>query len=191
MSKLKKSEHNGAKNGGGHYGKREEAKALSKKVRRQASKKEISHGLNDELMNQTCTFCKIISNKLSSSRVYEDKACIAFLDIHPINVGHVLIVPKKHVERISDLSSRAHHSLSSAIQTVVSKLQESSLKADGFNIFLSDGEVAGQEVPHIHYHIVPRMRGDKVETKFVAASNLDNSRKGLDEVANSIRGRNK
>lgn len=110
-------------------------------------------------MSNDCIFCKIINNEIPCSQVYEDNKTLAFLDIRPINKGHILVIPKKHFNTILDIPDN----LLKEIITVIKKISKSlkkSLKADGFNIMISSFPAAGQEVMHAHFHIIPRFAGD-------------------------------
>ena len=102
-----------------------------------------------------CLFCKIINGEIPSEKVYEDANHIAFLDINPRNPGHTLVVPKKHYETILEMSD----SEMSNIMLIVKKLAaavKNGLKADGISLGQSNGRSAGQVIPHVHFHVIPR-----------------------------------
>lgn len=106
-----------------------------------------------------CLFCKIITGEIPSSKVYEDEKCYAFLDLHPVNIGHTLLVPKAHSENLYTVADEdiAH------MATVLKKLSiaiKQAVKADGINIEMNNDPVAGQLIFHTHLHIVPRFEGD-------------------------------
>lgn len=108
-----------------------------------------------------CIFCKIAHGEIPSKKVYDDAHVIAFLDINPANPGHTLVVPKKHSE---DLTTIAEADLTKAIEVakkIAIKLREN-LHAEGVNIVQNNGRAAGQLVPHIHFHVIPRFQGDNV-----------------------------
>lgn len=107
-----------------------------------------------------CVFCKIISGEFPSSKIYEDEDIVAFMDIQPVNEGHILIVPKKHVELIADLDDEISAMMFVIAGRINKALRKSDLKLEGVNYFLADGEAAGQEVFHTHLHIFPRFIGD-------------------------------
>jgi histidine triad (HIT) family protein len=109
-----------------------------------------------------CVFCKIIGGEIPSFQLYEDDYALAFLDINPITRGHSLVMPKKHVEKISGLNSKAMSGFALAIQRVV-KGVELALNPPGLNVFVNQGEVAGQVIPHLHVHVVPRSKDDGLE----------------------------
>ncbi len=108
---------------------------------------------------ESCLFCKIISGEIPCTKVYEDDTVLAFLDIHPVNIGHTLIVPKAHHTNLYDTedSTLAH------MATIAKKLSttiKSALNADGINIEMNNDPVAGQIIFHTHLHIIPRFSGD-------------------------------
>lgn len=110
-------------------------------------------------MTEDCLFCKIISGEIPSYRVYEDKAVYAFLDIYPASEGHTLVAPKKHFNSFTDLGAEDIAALFEAAKKVTFAL-EKAFSASGMNIGVNNGEVAGQEVPHVHVHVIPRKKGD-------------------------------
>ena len=108
---------------------------------------------------ENCIFCKIVRGELPSYKVYEDDKTIAFLDIHPVNAGHTLVVPKAHSTNIFDITPDDW----AALAEVVRKLSiavEKALGADGVNIGMNNREHAGQVVGHSHMHIIPRFEAD-------------------------------
>ena len=107
-----------------------------------------------------CTFCRILNNELSSSRVYEDEHTVAFLDIHPIAQGHTLVVPRRHVESYTDLSSEEVAQLAQVGRLVAVHLKSAVEGCEGISFSVADGTSAGQVVPHAHLHVIPRRRGD-------------------------------
>ncbi|MBI5077186.1 HIT family protein [Candidatus Falkowbacteria bacterium] len=106
-----------------------------------------------------CLFCKIVNNEIPSQKIFENEKILAFLDINPINPGHVLIVPKKHCNGLLDAGEE---NLNALIQPVpiIAKAIMSALDYEGFNLGVNNGSAAGQIVPHLHFHIMPRRAGD-------------------------------
>lgn len=135
-----------------------------------------------------CIFCKIIDGTFENSNIYEDDLLIAFMDIQPVNKGHILIVPKKHAELISGIDDDTTAKMFVLAKKINKALRKSDIKPEGINYFLADGEAAGQEVPHAHLHIFPRFKDDGFGLKF-----NENYRKvlpkrsELDEIAEKIR----
>jgi len=106
-----------------------------------------------------CIFCKIIKGEIPSSKVYEDDKFLAFLDIMPLNKGHTLIIPKEHYETILDIPQDDLTEMVKIIQKITKALSLA-IAPDGYNIFSNNKKAAGQEVPHLHFHIAPRFLKD-------------------------------
>lgn len=106
-----------------------------------------------------CIFCKIIDGQIPSHKVYEDDHVYAFLDINPLSTGHVVIIPKVHVEVLMDLPDKEVNELFLAVKKISGHL-EKILKPAGFNIGINMRKYAGQAVDHLHVHILPRFEGD-------------------------------
>jgi histidine triad (HIT) family protein len=104
-----------------------------------------------------CIFCKIVNKEIPAKIIYEDKHAIAFLDNNPANVGHTLVIPKKHFKTIDKMDKVELDKLSEAILKISKGIMQVS---DGMNIVQNNKEVAGQIVPHVHFHLVPRHKGD-------------------------------
>jgi histidine triad (HIT) family protein len=134
----------------------------------------------------SCIFCKILEGALPSSNVCESDLTVAFLDINPINPGHTLVVPRRHVVSFTDLSPEELWSLS-AIGRRVALAQKTNLKYDGVTLSLADGEAAGQEVPHVHLHVIPRRTGDGFGWKVPSGHSSIEDREGLKKVAARLR----
>ncbi|MDD4476969.1 MAG: HIT family protein [Patescibacteria group bacterium] len=110
-------------------------------------------------MSKDCIFCKIAAGEIPSHKIYEDDYVLAFLDIHPCSTGHAVVIPKKHFESIEEIDSENLAFLNDGARRTAKKVY-SVLKPDGMNIGLNDKPAAGQAVPHIHLHIIPRWKGD-------------------------------
>jgi histidine triad (HIT) family protein len=106
-----------------------------------------------------CIFCKIVAGEIPSERVYEDDNFIGILDINPHTKGHTLVIPKKHYTTLLDAPSSLLGEFLDAGKKVALNLINKE-KAEGFNLIMSNFEVAQQEVPHVHLHVVPRRKGD-------------------------------
>ena len=106
---------------------------------------------------EECIFCKIVNKEIPKEFIYEDEHCLAFFDIAPVNVGHMLVIPKKHFETIDGMGKEEYDRLSEAIL----KLSKGIMNvADGLNVMQNNRPVAGQEVPHVHFHLIPRYEDD-------------------------------
>ncbi|GBC76196.1 putative HIT-like protein [bacterium HR07] len=106
-----------------------------------------------------CIFCKIVRGELDAHKVYEDSETMAFLDRYPMTDGHTLVIPKVHAERLSDLPPELAGKLFQTVQKVTEQIARA-LGAPAFNIGFNDGRAAGQAIPHLHCHIIPRFPGD-------------------------------
>lgn len=111
-------------------------------------------------MDPSCIFCKILSGELESQMLFRDDKCAAFLDIQPVNPGHVLVIPVKHYAYVSEIPDDIAAHMFVIAKKVNQILRKSDLKCEGVNYFLADGEAAMQEVFHSHLHVFPRYKGD-------------------------------
>lgn len=107
-----------------------------------------------------CKFCRILAGELPSSIVLRDEECCAFMDIQPVNPGHVLIIPTYHAASLAELDEVSGARMFAAAQRVAKALRGSGLRCEGVNLFLADGASAGQDVFHVHLHVFPRYPGD-------------------------------
>ena len=134
-------------------------------------------------MVEDCVFCKIVRKEAPSSVVYEDSDVIAIMDIKPVSQGHTLIIPKHHYEDIFDAPEEQiaiAHEITKQIALAVKKVS----KADGISIVQQNGKAAGQEIFHLHIHVIPRFEGVKMP-KFVELEFA--SRQALEDIAAKIR----
>lgn len=136
---------------------------------------------------EDCVFCRIMQGSVPSSIVYADEKTVALMDIQPVNAGHVLIVPKIHVALLSELDEETGAHLFVIAMRVAKALRLSGVKCEGVNLLLADGEAAGQEMAHVHLHVIPRFRGDGFEMRFGSNYGLRPERKELDKVASKIK----
>ena len=110
-------------------------------------------------MSNDCIFCKIVAGDIPSTRIYEDADTLAFMDIGPIIKGHTLVIPKQHYDPITKTPVDVLARLMKVVQKIA-QAQMNGLKADGVNVLNANGTAAGQQVPHLHFHVVPRFRTD-------------------------------
>ncbi len=112
-----------------------------------------------------CVFCKMVEGEIPVTKVYEDAAVLAFLDIGPISDGHTLVVPKRHCPTIHECDPE----VLAEVFTRVGRIAEAvmtAMEADGYNVLSNNGAAAGQVVDHVHFHIIPRKVGDRVFTQW-------------------------
>jgi histidine triad (HIT) family protein len=108
-----------------------------------------------------CIFCKIIAGEIPSERVYEDEQIVAFLDIGPIARGHALVIPREHHRDLLGTPPELLGAVMAAAQRVAGAVMKAT-DSEGFNLFQFNGSCAGQEVFHLHFHVIPRRPGDGV-----------------------------
>jgi histidine triad (HIT) family protein len=111
-------------------------------------------------LTERCVFCRIAKGEAPALNVYEDEKAVAFLDIHPSAPGHTLIIPKAHVARVEDLPENDAAALFRALHRLVGPIQVA-VDASASTIGINNGRESGQEVPHVHIHVIPRSRGDR------------------------------
>jgi histidine triad (HIT) family protein len=106
-------------------------------------------------MSQDCIFCKIARGELPAAKVFEDNEVLAFMDINPVMKGHTLVIPKAHHDPITQTPPKVLRKLITIVQRIA-RAQVTALQADGINVSQANGVCAGQIVPHIHFHVIPR-----------------------------------
>ncbi len=107
-----------------------------------------------------CLFCKIGAGAIPATKVYEDERCLAFLDIGPLVKGHALVIPKGHCRAITEAPAELAGYLLGVAQKVA-RAQMAALGAKGVNIVTNDGELAGQTVGHLHFHVIPQFEEER------------------------------
>lgn len=132
-----------------------------------------------------CSFCDIVRGAAEVSIVYEDAQALAFLDIQPVNTGHMLVVPKEHYETISDVPREIGQHLYDVTMRLVPVLQRVAGTPD-INIVVSSGKEAGQDVFHYHMHLIPRKANDGFEVPLPFPNSTMPAREQLDACAARI-----
>ena len=134
-----------------------------------------------------CIFCDIVADDAPASFVHRDELVIAFLDIRPVTPGHLLVMPNQHVVHTHDLPDATAGRLFAVARRLSRSLRQTDVvRADGINLFLADGEAAGQEVFHVHLHVIPRFPGDGFEIDAAAWRNPPPTREELDRLAAAL-----
>lgn len=137
-------------------------------------------------MPSPCVFCRIIAGELPASLLYEDDLVIAFLDLHQEEPpGHVLIVPRRHVPQLYDLSDNEAAALMRAAVRLGRAVQ-AAFQPDGLNLWQSNGAAAGQEIDHFHLHLMPRASGDGL-IRWQPRTPGQRLRAELEEIAERLR----
>ena len=116
-----------------------------------------------------CIFCDILAGRAPAEFVYRDEWCAAFMDIRPVNPGHVLVVPIVHTALLTEVDETSTRQMLWVGQQVDAALRESGIRCEAVNLFLADGRAAGQDVMHVHLHVIPRFRGDGHHLRFSPA----------------------
>ena len=104
-------------------------------------------------------FARIVAGEIPCLKLFENEHVLAFLDVNPLAEGHTLVLPKRTVARLADLTAEEAAELGRQVVAIARRVSAAT-GAEGFNLLLNDGRVAGQEVPHVHFHIIPRSAGD-------------------------------
>jgi len=115
---------------------------------------------------ETCVFCELVAGRRPISVIAETEDILAFMDIQPVNPGHVLVIPKRHAPYLGDLDPALAGHIFVTGMNVAAALRACGVRCEGVNMFLADGEAAGQEIFHTHLHVFPRFRGDHFGLRF-------------------------
>jgi len=137
-------------------------------------------------MSGDCPFCAIVAGDLPARTVHESETTMGFLDANPLAPGHALVVPKTHASRLADLDADVAGDLFAAVHRLTPAV-EAAVDADAVTVAVNDGEAAGQEVPHVHCHLVPRFDGDgagPIHGLFRERPELDDDE--LDRIAGDV-----
>lgn len=113
---------------------------------------------------ENCVFCKIVEGSIPSEKVYEDEKILAFKDIHPVAPVHVLIIPKQHIENLMEVKEENHDMIAAMFDAIPKIAEKMGVAKDGFRLISNCGKDAGQEVMHLHFHLIA---GVKLGTKIV------------------------
>ncbi len=132
-------------------------------------------------------FKKILDGEAPASFVYRDDRVAAFMDIQPVNPGHVLVVPIEPVELLHELDDDTCGRMMQVARAISLAIRRSGIPCEGVNLLMADGEAAGQEVPHVHLHVFPRLAGDGFGLKFAPRYYKLPPRADLDAAASQIR----
>ncbi|RLI98984.1 MAG: hypothetical protein DRP06_04385 [Candidatus Aenigmatarchaeota archaeon] len=132
-----------------------------------------------------CIFCKIVKDEIPTLKIYENSSVLAFLDVNPCSLGHTIIIPKKHYQKIEDIPEGEANELFSVITKLV-KVIPGAVGTTDCNMGLNNGKLAGQEVPHVHFHIIPRFEGDK-GSSIQGLVRMEVNKQKLPELAEKIK----
>lgn len=134
-----------------------------------------------------CIFCEIVAGTSECHEVYQDDATLAFMDIHPANDGHCLVIPKNHFENVFDMPPAAFGTVASTVAKVARVVNEV-LRPGGMSLVQANGALAGQSVLHVHVHVLPRRAGDNLLINW-DRGNRPVDRDRIAEIAERLRSR--
>lgn len=130
-----------------------------------------------------CIFCSILAGKSPASFIYRDERIAAFMDLYPVTPGHLLIIPVLHAASLTEVAAPTAARMMELAQQLGKALLASDLGCDGFNLFLANGGAAGQDIFHVHLHLLPRFHGDGFGFRFPATYPREAERALLDAQA--------
>ena len=132
-----------------------------------------------------CIFCKIASKEIPAKILVETESCIGFLDAFPLAKGHALVIPKNHYEKLQDLPTDVNTEMFSTIHNLISKIDT---LTGATLVAIHNGRESGQEIPHVHVHLIPRSSDDSagaVHSMFSQKPELSESE--IDELYSKLR----
>ena len=136
-------------------------------------------------MTMDCIFCKIASKEIPTKILVETESCIGFLDAFPLAKGHALVIPKKHYEKLQDLPTNINTEVFSTLHSLISKVDT---LTGATLVAVHNGKESGQEIPHVHVHLIPRSKDDSagaVHSMF--SQKLELSKSEIDELCSKLR----
>ncbi|MFW9787502.1 MAG: HIT family protein [Candidatus Thorarchaeota archaeon] len=139
------------------------------------------------MSEENCLFCKIVRGEMPASIIFEDRESIAFMDVFPVIEGHCLLIPRKHFENMYDVDPEIVAHLAKNLADLTKRVQKAT-GAEGVLNIAANGEGAGQEIPHLHFHVIPRNKNSQFGFKFPPDyRNSMAPREELDKIAKKIR----
>ena len=138
-------------------------------------------------MSEETLFTRIVDGEIPSYTVYEDETTYAFLDANPLAPGHTLVIPKTPYERLNDMPPEEVGDVFETLATVTEAV-EAAVGADATTIAINNGEEAGQEVPHVHVHVIPQFANKNSRPIHVLFDGAELSDEEMETIAARIRG---
>ena len=132
-----------------------------------------------------CIFCKIASKEIPTKILVETESCVGFLDAFPLAKGHALVIPKNHYEKLQDLPTAINTEVFSTVHNLISKVDS---LTGATLVAVHNGKQSGQEIPHVHVHLIPRSKDDSagaVHSMF--SQKLELSKSEIDELCSKLR----
>ena len=140
-----------------------------------------------ESQTTNCIFCAIIRGDAPATFVHQDELVVAFMDTRPVQPGHLLVVPRAHAKLIPELDGRILARLWSVAIDLNRALRASPLPVEAVSVYVADGAAAGQEVAHVHIHLIPRRAHDGFGFRFPPGYGAAPDRAELETIAAQIR----
>jgi histidine triad (HIT) family protein len=137
-------------------------------------------------LSDQCVFCQIVRGESPASFTHQDDTVVAFMDVQPITHGHMLVVPRAHAVLMSDIDETVAMRAFRVARHLAAVVR-ATLGAHGVNLFVADGEVAFQDVPHFHVHVIPRYPKDGFGLTFPSTYDKPPARAQLDAIAAAVR----
>ena len=133
-----------------------------------------------------CIFCRIVRGDAPATFLHQDDLVLAFMDIRPVQPGHLLVVPRAHAKLIPELDDASLTRLWEVATHLNRALRASTVPLEAVSVYVADGEAAGQEVAHVHIHLIPRRAEDRFGFRFPPGYGEQPARAALDEMAARI-----
>ena len=134
-----------------------------------------------------CVFCAIVSGAAPATFLHQDDVVVAVMDIRPVQPGHLLVVPRAHAELVLELDDASLSRLWAVAVDLNRALRRSSLPVEAVSVYVADGEAAGQEIAHVHIHLIPRHADDGFGFRFPPGYGMQPQRSELERLAREIR----
>ena len=134
-----------------------------------------------------CIFCTIVRGKAPATFLHQDELVVAFMDIRPVQRGHLLVVPRRHAKLIPDLDWASLARMWSVATGLNRALRATALPCDAVSVYVADGDAAGQEVAHVHIHLIPWHAQDGFGFRFPPGYGAEPGRDELEAIADEIR----
>ena len=135
-----------------------------------------------------CIFCKIVAGQIPCYKLYENEAVLSFLDVGPLSPGHCLVIPKHHYARLDEVPPE----VAGACGSILPRLGRAVLDATGasaWNVLENNGQIAGQEVDHVHFHIIPRQANDGLGYRWLPGKlDADQANDLVERIATKLQG---
>jgi histidine triad (HIT) family protein len=140
-----------------------------------------------DLQSAGCVFCAIVRGDAPATFLHQDDLVVAFMDIRPVQAGHLLVVPRLHAKLLTELDDVLLARIWSVATDLNRAMRASALPVEAVSVYLADGEAAGQEVAHVHIHLIPRRDHDGFGFRFPPGYGTQPERQALETIADQIR----